>query len=106
MVVDVGRGDAGPAAVATAGQRLGGPTFGPVELWSGSRCRIAFRRRPIRDTDGTAKLPVPGQDGTSVLIGAGRIDRQAELAAALALDPSPTRSDQVLLMASFERWGE
>src|SRR5262249_19735064 len=92
--------------IVDAARRLGGKAFNPVEFWSGPGCRIAFRRRPLRDTDAGAELPVIGHGGQSVLIGGGRIDRQAELASTLALAPSSDRSDAALMMAAFERWGE
>lgn len=94
------------AAVVDAGRRLGGTGFGPVGLWHGGDCALAFRRRPLRDTDGHAADPVIGGDGSLVLLGSGRIDRQADVIGQLGLERTRVWTDAGLMMAAFSRWGE
>lgn len=94
------------AAIADAGRRLGGTGFGALGLWHSDDCSLAFCRRPLRDTDGQAADPVIGGDGTLVLLGAGRVDRQADLIGQLGLERRRVWTDADLMMAAFGRWGE
>ncbi len=93
-------------SLEAAARRLGGPDFGPVEVWRRDDCAFAWRRLPLRAATAEAPVPVRLRDGRALLIGSGRIDEQAELIAALALDRHRRWSDTELMAAACERWGE
>ncbi|MFZ5707398.1 MAG: asparagine synthetase B family protein [Pseudomonadota bacterium] len=93
------------AQMLHAAHRLGGPDFEAAQSWSSDTCVLAWRRLALRPETRAATIPVIDPDSGTYLIGSGRIDERAELAAALGTHPRDA-GDTELMARSFARWGE